>query len=255
MSADRRTFLKWSGLALFGLGVSPVSATLAAAPARYAKATGAKSARRWALVADMTKFNRPGIAQECIAACHRIHNVPTHPSRQNIFWIWQDTFPHAFPEEQHRYLPAAWKDRPVLLMCNHCDNPPCVRVCPTQATFRRESDGIVLMDYHRCIGCRYCMAACPYGARSFNFSDPRPYLSQLNPEYPTRTRGVVEKCDFCADRLDQGKAPACVEVSQGALIFGDLGDPESEVSRMLRRHNAMRRKPHLGTEPQVYYLL
>ncbi len=144
----------------------------------------------------------------------------------------------------------------LLTLCNHCDNPPCVRVCPTQATFSRD-DGIVLMDFHRCIGCRFCMAGCPYGARSFNYHNPRNFLNEdeLSHDFPTREKGVVEKCEFCAHLLDQGERPACVEAAEGVLYFGDLNDPESEVRKVLRDRYSLVRKPKLGTEPQVYYLI
>ncbi|MFP4237312.1 MAG: sulfate reduction electron transfer complex DsrMKJOP subunit DsrO, partial [Desulfonatronovibrio sp.] len=137
---------------------------------------------------------------------------------------------------------------------NHCDNPPCVKVCPTKATFKRD-DGIVLMDFHRCIGCRFCMAGCPYGSRSFNFYDPRNFLEETDPEYPTRTKGVVEKCEFCAHRLEKGQMPACVEVSEGTILFGDLDDPSSDVSKALKKRYSLVRKPKLGTGPNVYYLI
>ena len=99
------------------------------------------------------------------------------------------------------------------------------------------------------------MAACPYGSRSFNFSDPREHLKDPTPDFPTRTKGVVEKCEFCAERLAEGKQPACVEVSEGALLFGDLQDPHSDVSKALEERYSIRRKPELGTEPCVYYLI
>jgi molybdopterin-containing oxidoreductase family iron-sulfur binding subunit len=143
------------------------------------------------------------------------------------------------------------------VFCNHCDNPPCTRVCPTQATWKRD-DGIVMMDWHRCIGCRYCVAACPYGSRSFNWRDPRGALDgeRIDPDYPTRTRGVVEKCTFCDERLAKGQMPACVEAcTSNCLIFGDLEDPDSEVRAALRERHAIRRKPGLGTQPEVYYLV
>ena len=105
---------------------------------------------------------------------------------------------------------------PFIVMCNHCENPPCVRACPTNATFKRESDGIVLMDFHRCIGCRFCMAACPFGARSFNYRDPRPFIKEVNTKFPTRMKGVVEKCNFCAERLAEGLLPAAAKIGQGA---------------------------------------
>jgi molybdopterin-containing oxidoreductase family iron-sulfur binding subunit len=140
------------------------------------------------------------------------------------------------------------------MLCNHCENPACVRVCPTQATFRN-SEGIVVMDYHRCIGCRFCMAGCPFGARSFNFEDPRPYIAETNPRFPTRMRGVVEKCTFCSERLAAGELPLCVEASDGAITFGDLTDPESDVRKVLAENFTIRRKPTLGTEPSVYYIM
>jgi Fe-S-cluster-containing dehydrogenase component len=112
------------------------------------------------------------------------------------------------------------------------------------------------MDPHRCIGCRFCMAACPYGSRSFNWEDPRPYLSKTNPDYPTRTKGVVEKCTFCDERLAVGKLPICVESCPvHAMIFGDLKDPKARVGELLREHYSICRKPELGTEPGVYYLV
>lgn len=99
------------------------------------------------------------------------------------------------------------------------------------------------------------MAACPYGARSFNFRDPRPYVEKVNPNYPVRMRGVVEKCTFCPERLAVGKMPACVEASEGGMIFGDLNDPNSPVRKALAENFTIRRKPTLGTEPGVYYII
>ena len=133
----------------------------------------------------------------------------------------------------------------VLVLCNHCDNPPCVRACPTKATFKNK-DGIVAMDYHRCIGCRFCMAACPYGSRSFNWRDPRNGLdmNNINREFPTRMRGVVEKCNFCADRLGRGEQPACVDATgdSKAMVFGDLNDPNSEIRQVLKEKFTIQRK-------------
>jgi Fe-S-cluster-containing dehydrogenase component len=112
-----------------------------------------------------------------------------------------------------------------------------------------------MMDYHRCIGCRYCMAGCPYGSRSFNWKNPRPFVKKVNFDFPTRTKGVVEKCNFCQERLAQGLLPACVEAcKEKALIFGDLDDPESEVRRILRSHKTRQRFPELGTKPKVFYV-
>jgi Fe-S-cluster-containing dehydrogenase component len=210
------------------------------------------------MIIDSKKCHEAGKeCTDCIAACNRVHNVPDikNPDHE-IKWIWKDTYEHVFSLQDPEYIiDEEFRDQPTLLLCNHCDNPPCVRVCPTKATWKR-ADGIVMMDYHRCIGCRFCMAACPYGSRSFNWMDPRPYIKETNLDYPTRTKGVVEKCDFCAERLAQGLSPACVEACKSkALIFGDAGDPESEVREILRTRFTIRRKPELGTRPQAYYLV
>jgi len=113
-----------------------------------------------------------------------------------------------------------------------------------------------MMDWHRCIGCRYCMVACPYGSRSFNWADPRPYIARLSPDFPTRSKGVVEKCTFCYERLEKGQSPACVEAcTEKAMAFGDLEDPRSEVRRLLEARYGIRRRPELGTQPEIYYLV
>ena len=174
--------------------------------------------------------------------------------KEEIKWIWGEPFEETFAEYANEHMGESLRDASVPVMCNHCEEPPCVRVCPTRATFKR-ADGIVEMDYHRCIGCRFCMAACPYGARSLNFSDPVDYLETVNSEYPVRTRGVIEKCMMCADRIDKGLMPLCAEASNGTILFGDLNDPDSEVSRALEESFAVRRRASLGTGPSVYYIV
>lgn len=208
------------------------------------------------MVVDMTKC-RNDCADDCLIACHEIHNVPYIPKAEHeVMWLFLEPYENAFPERSHRFLSMKVREKEFFLMCNHCENPPCVRVCPTQATFKREKDGIVMIDYHRCIGCRFCMAACPYGSRSFNFRDPRPFIKKINPEYPTRRRGVVEKCNFCQELLEVGRMPVCVEAcKEGVLTFGDLEDPTSAVRRLLSDTPHIRRKPDLGTGPSVFYIL
>jgi len=195
---------------------------------------------------------------DCTTACHVAHNVPDFgdDKQHEVKWVWKEKFENLFPDAVDPYMSQAKRELPMLNMCYHCDNPPCVRVCPTQATFKREEDGLVAMDYHRCIGCRFCMAGCPYGARSFNFMDPRKKLDKLNPDFPSRTKGVVEYCNFCTERLDQGKKPACVEACKNsALTFGDLNDENSEIRYILNTNQTMRRKPEIGTKPNVFWIV
>jgi molybdopterin-containing oxidoreductase family iron-sulfur binding subunit len=260
MEGSRRSFLKLSGACAVGLGALPLTKAVAESkgPSIF-KNPEALEGKRWAMVVDMKKCWEKGKegCKDCFVACHRIHNVPNiKGTKEEIKWIWTETFEHAFPGLGHEHLGA--KDKPFVVLCNHCYNPPCVRVCPTKATFKREDNGIVMMDFHRCIGCRYCMAACPFGARSFNFRDPRPFLveAEVNQSFPTREKGVVEKCNFCAERLAVGQLPACVEACKcGALVFGDLEDPESDVRKILASHFTIRRKTELGTEPNVFYII
>ncbi|NCD24505.1 MAG: 4Fe-4S dicluster domain-containing protein [Deltaproteobacteria bacterium] len=264
MNTMRRNFLKVAAVAALGWGVRPASKLFASGGAEPSEGVlfasrhtvhagpNALKARRWAMVIDTTKLTKE-VVEKVVQTCHAIHNVPSIPGNQNIKWIWETRMDHLFLEDFNEYQPAD-SAQAALALCNHCDNPPCVRVCPTKATFQRE-DGIVMMDFHRCIGCRYCMAGCPYGSRSFNFMDPRKHLAQTNADFPTRTKGVVEKCEFCAERLAEGKLPACVEVSEGAMVFGDLADPESEVRKLLAERFSIRRSPTLGTKPCVYYLV
>jgi len=137
--------------------------------------------------------------------------------------------------------------------CNHCDNPPCVKVCPTGAT-RKEEDGFVLMDYEKCIGCRLCVVACPYSARRFNFYKPVP-PAEPNPLVPVRPVGVVEKCTFCVHRVRRGQLPRCVEVCPvRARHFGDLNDPQSEVSLVLKENLPFRLLEELNTGPNIWYI-
>jgi len=261
MDKDRRQFLKIAGACAVGLSALPLVRAVASerGPA-YINIPEALQGKRWAMVVDVKKCQeyqkKNGECSKCIEACHYIHNVPTKiKNEEEIKWIWKDSFEHAFPGTAHEFVPEELKEGPFILLCNHCSNPPCVQVCPTQATFQR-ADGIVMMDHHRCIGCRYCMAGCPFGARSFNWRDPRPYIEKLNYDYPTRRRGVVEKCTFCAERLGEGLEPACVEACPAkALIFGDLEDPVSEVRRILKEKFTLRRKYELGTYPNVYYII
>ena len=258
MDNSKRTFLKIAGFSLLGIGTKPIQKALAGnEEPKFFPNPESLIGKRWAMVVDMKKCKDD--CDDCIKACHRVHNVPDFGNPKDaVKWIWKDPYEKTFPDDENRYMQEyidqTLKGRQFILLCNHCDNPPCVRVCPTKATFKRE-DGIVMMDYHRCIGCRFCMAGCPYGSRSLNWRDPRPFIKEINKEFPTRERGVVEKCNFCSERLAKGLIPACVEAcKEKVLVFGDLEDPNSAVRELLRTHHTIRRKPQLGTMPQVYYI-
>ncbi len=256
----RRHFLRVAGLSTLALagGVSATVLGQAAseklAPGSYTKPADALLAKRWAMAIDTRRFESYEDFQKIIAACHKAHNVPNIPGPQEVKWIWDDTFEHVFPDDPSPVLPTDMAERRFFMLCNQCSNPSCVRVCPAGATYLTPG-GMVAIDYHRCVGCRFCMAACPYGSRSFNFRDPRPFIANIDGTYPTRMRGVVEKCTFCAERLEKGLLPACVEASDGAIVFGDLNDPESDVYKVLHENFSMRRKPSLGTDPGVYYIV
>ncbi|WBF68403.1 4Fe-4S dicluster domain-containing protein [Desulfovibrio subterraneus] len=259
MKRSRRQFLKVASLSVLGLSTHLATGGIVNAAQQgeqYLPNEHGLKAGRWAMVIDTRAFETPADFEACVTACHKAHNVPHIPNHQDIKWLWTDKYEHVFPEQSNNHMSEALEKRDFLVLCNHCENPPCVRVCPTKATYKRP-DGIVAMDYHRCIGCRFCMAGCPYGARSFNFSDPRKHLdmAEVNPEFPTRMIGVVEKCNFCVERLAQGLMPACVEAAEGKIVFGDLNDPESEVRKVLAENFTIRRKPAVGTQPGVYYII
>ena len=277
MEKNRRGFLKLAGCTAMGVGCGfPLLATLhdAADSDHDDHADDASSDEKvqWAMVVDVEKCMNQDVQQACMDACHKAHKVPdlsVLPAPKNehekIQWIWPEKYEHAFPDQAHEHAPDSLtaEDANVLVLCNHCNRPPCVRVCPTQATWKRKQDGIVMMDMHRCIGCRYCMAACPYGSRSFNYRDPDKYIAASDDAtpYPKRTKGVVEKCTFCAERIRVGEMPYCVEAAentpggQGALTFGNLKDPESPVAEKLRENYTICRRVSLGTGPNVYYII
>jgi molybdopterin-containing oxidoreductase family iron-sulfur binding subunit len=191
----------------------------------------------------------------CVRACQAVNDVPDDEMRWNV------VFPERLEDGTEFFM-----NRP----CQHCQEAPCVRVCPVGATWVRP-DGIVAMDYDRCIGCRYCQVACPYDVRRFNWKtsdQPNPYQPTWGvAEVPRRPRGVVEKCTFCVHRIDRGleqglkpgvdraATPACVVACPvGARIFGDIRDPESPISRFLATKTTFRLREDWGTEPKVHYV-
>jgi molybdopterin-containing oxidoreductase family iron-sulfur binding subunit len=206
----------------------------------------------------------------CVAACRMENNVPNAGPEQAamgraIFWMEIiPTYEGEYPDIKARFLP-----RP----CFHCDNPPCTKVCPVGATYKNQ-EGLVAQIYARCIGCRYCVNACPYNAKYFNWYKPGwPHEMKLalSPNVSIRPKGVVEKCSFCHHRLIRAREkakiegremtgddyiPACVQSCPAeAMYFGDLDDPNSIVYKLSRISRSFRLLEDLGTEPKVYYLL
>lgn len=238
---DRRQFIKASGILLVG-GTCMRGVSLFADARQENGAAPAVRQTRWAMAIDLTKCIPS--CDACMKACRKENNVAFFgDERWDIHWIRK-----VFVKSEQR---QSEQERPVVLLCNHCDNPPCAAVCPVQATHQR-ADGIVIVDPHRCIGCRYCMVACPYNARFFNYKEnpDRP-----NTKRPKRSHGVAESCNFCAHLVDAGKQPACVDACPaGAMIFGDVNDPSSEVSKFAAASNVKRIREDFGCEPKVYYL-
>jgi Fe-S-cluster-containing dehydrogenase component len=278
MDNERRKFLKIAGLsALAGIGapaIAKLTTNTAVASEGHAAAGEAKKmaessghggategVKQYGMVIDTRKFiEKPELMQQAIDACIKAHNIPQFPpekKKDEIKWIWELPYENAFPEESSYHMSKEKEDSQYLVLCNHCMYPPCVRVCPTKATFKMKETGIVTMDFHRCIGCRFCMAACPYGSRSFNWEDPRPFIKELNPDFPTRMRGVVEKCSFCEERLAKGLEPACVAAVEGtgAMVFGDINDEKSEIREVLEKEFTIQRKFSAGTKPSVFYIV
>jgi molybdopterin-containing oxidoreductase family iron-sulfur binding subunit len=200
---------------------------------------------------------------DCVNACVEENNQDRTSQMQYIrihemedgkgfnFNESDDNYYHEVPAKGHFYMGT---------QCFHCDNPPCVDVCPVQATWR-EDDGLVVIDYDWCVGCRYCMAACPYDGRRFNWSKPEVPENEINKNQHylgnrLRKKGVMEKCTFCVQRSRKGKNPACVEACPtGARIFGNLLDPNSTIRWVLENKKVFRLKEDLGTEPKFWYFM
>ncbi len=210
--------------------------------------------KKFVMVIDLSRCAN---ARKCVEGCQKMHHKqpPTEWIKVRKMQEAENTAPY-------------WMPQP----CFHCDNPPCTKVCPVDATFKRQ-DGIVLIDNERCIGCRFCMAACPYNARSFNWGEnwgeaPKDSVNSdgccdYTPEssYPAKM-GTVEKCDFCPDMARKGELPDCVTACpNGTIFFGDAnedvvsnGDETVRLSELLKKRAGYRFMEDLGTEPRVYYL-
>ncbi len=227
--------------------------------------TKPREQRRWVMVIDLRKCVG---CSACTIACIAENKLPPGVVYRPVM----DEEIGVFPNVSRRFLP-----RP----CMQCDNPPCVPVCPVSATYKN-ADGVVVIDYDECIGCRYCITACPYAARTFDFGNTYTqgtpvaeglivgreraddyervpsfeYGKEWPREHETSPIGNTRKCQFCLHRLNVGMLPACVTTCIGrATYFGDANDPDSLVSELISRSNVMRLKEELGTQPRVYYLL
>ncbi len=240
----RRQFLG-GALALGGITVAPGVFLMNVAGAKPAH-EAVTSDVRWGLLVDTTKCADG--CDACVRACQAENgwggpdsNEVRSSDDQKAQWI----------RKVHLRNKQTGSTHSLPLMCQHCEHPPCEDVCPTGASFRR-ADGIVLVDKHICIGCRYCMMACPYKARSFIHED----LHGQKVNAP-RGKGTVESCTLCVHRVDNDREPACVEAcaaeGRRALIFGDMKDPGSEISQRLKRLGVRQLRADLGLNPGVHY--
>lgn len=191
---------------------------------------------RWGMLID-TAACVPG-CNDCVTACNKENGLSGGTAATDSQWIRKIEIKDI----------SSGREVSLPMMCQHCEHPPCVDVCPTGASFKR-ADGIVLVDKHRCIGCRYCMMACPYKARSF-VHEP---LHDQNPDVP-RGKGTVESCTLCVHRIDQGGQPACAEAcANKVILFGDLNDPASEISKKVKSVVSTQIRADLKLNPGVRY--
>ena len=227
------------------LGSAAAAAGVALAPGVFLSAArgldaAASSDVRWGMLIDLNRCDSG--CNECVSACATENGIQSHGRpATDAQWI----------RKVEIHDPRTGLSRSLPVMCQHCAEPPCVDVCPTGASFKR-ADGIVLVDRHRCIGCRYCMMACPYKARSFVHEE----LEDQKPHAP-RGKGTVEGCTMCVHRIDAGQQPACVEACSstggGAMLFGDLNDPDSDISKRVASYPTRQIRADLGLDPGVRY--
>jgi Fe-S-cluster-containing dehydrogenase component len=199
--------------------------------------------------------------RKCVHACVAENNQSRDPAIEYIRVLEMPNGTFDMEKGKHDYQPASVPRDGFFYMpvqCHQCKNPPCVKVCPVEATWQ-EADGITVVDYDWCIGCRYCEAACPYWARRFNYSKPVIPAEKINPNMAylgnrPRSIGVVEKCQFCIQRTRAGQLPACLEVCPtGSRKFGNILDPDSEVSYILKHKRVFVLKEEVGTLPRFFY--
>ena len=238
MSLSRREFIGIGAAAVAGMALAPGLRLVELAGARSPE-EAATRLQRWGLLVDIGKCHD---CNACVTACHEENGVTSHGRpATDAQWIRK--------VELKDKLTGYVETLPV--MCQHCAEPPCVDVCPTGASFKRV-DGIVLVDKHICIGCRYCMMACPYKARSFVHEE-----TTNQKAYAPRGKGTVESCTLCVHRVDAGRIPACVEActkdGNKAMVFGDLKDPNSEINKQLVSAPTTQLRPDLNLNTGVRY--
>jgi tetrathionate reductase subunit B len=238
--STRRGFLEVAAAGLAGVVLAPGVRLVEIARAEAPPQAAANPRVRWGMLIDATKC-APG-CDDCVKACRTENHLPMDPKPTDSQWVRKI--------EIKEIRTGRTASAPV--MCQHCAEPPCVDVCPTGASFKR-ADGIVLVDRHACIGCRYCVMACPYKARSF-VAEP---VTDQRPDVP-RGKGCVEGCTLCVHRLDAGQkitacAEACAAAGHEAIIFGDLNDPDSEISRRVRAWTTTQLRADLELDPGIRY--
>jgi tetrathionate reductase subunit B len=233
----RRGFLGTAAAAVGGVMLAPGIQLIEVA---QAATPGASAKVRWGMLIDTTRCASG--CTDCVTACNTENGLSGATRSTDPQWIRK--------VEIKEIKTGRTASLPV--MCQHCADPPCVDVCPTGASFKR-ADGVVLVDRHSCIGCRYCMMACPYKARSF-VHEP---LADQKSDVP-RGKGCVESCTLCVHRIDKGDkttacAEACTQAGHGAIVFGDLNDPASEISRRVREVSSVALRADLRLDPGVRY--
>jgi len=219
-------------------------------PVKYADPAGDQ---KWAMVIDTKACVG---CRKCVYACVKENNIGRNEGFTYIQVLEMEDGSIDLETADANYAEGGRPDKWYLpVQCMHCAKPTCVYGCPVKATWK-EPDGIVVIDYDKCIACRNCIVTCPYGARHFNWYEPEVPEAEINPKVPLKEKaGVVEKCTFCIQRVRNGQTTACTEACPvGARVFGDLNDPNSNVSVLLKTRRAWRLKETLGNEPMIWYV-
>ncbi len=232
INSQRRQFLKTS----LGAAAVAIAPGMLLFDTAHGKSEAASSKVRWGMLVDTTQCKQG--CNDCVTACNKENGLSGGTKATDSQWIRKIEIKDI----------GSGIETSLPMMCQHCEHPPCVDVCPTTASFKR-ADGIVLVDRHRCIGCRYCMMACPYKARSFVHEE----LTDQKPEVP-RGKGTVEACNMCVYRIDNGQIPACAEACQNkAILFGDLNDANSEIAKKIHSVASVQIRADLRLNPGIRY--